>query len=221
MLGRIVFVLIILGVILAGAFAMNFLVEEPGTITLDYGDRIYELSLFPAAILLVGIILAIMLAVTAVRFLIALLRFIAGDTDALGGFWTKRRQRAGLQALSTSMVAMAAGDTATATKKAKLAERKLMQPNLTRLINAQAAEMAGDTSRAETYFKALMAEPATAFVGAQGLLGHAMADGDTDRALRLAAHAKELKPKDQGTLETLYSLQSPEVRLGGGAPDPD
>jgi HemY protein len=68
--------------------------------------------------------------------------------------------------------------------------------------------MAGNPGRAETYFKALMSEPETAFVGTQGLLTQAIEADDEDRALKLALHAKELKPKDEGTLETLYTLQS-------------
>ena len=208
MLGRLLYVLILLGVILSGGFLLHIVAEEPGTLTLDYGDRIYELTLLDAAIVLVVGIILLMVAVIVIKFLIAILRFILGDADALGGFFSKRRERKGLEALSRGMVALAEGDAKTAQKQAKIAEQKLMKPELTRLLNAQAAVLAGDDSRAETYFKALMAEPGTAFVGAQGLLENALSDNDSARAMKLAQHASDLKPKDQGTLETLYMLQS-------------
>lgn len=208
MLSRIAYVLIILCVILGGAFAMNFLVEEPGSLSLDYGGNIYELTLFDAAMLLVIGIIGILVVITLVRFVIALIRFIGGDENAFGGFWTRRRERRGLDALSKGMLALAAGDAKTAQKKAKIAEQRLMRPELTRLLNAQAAVLAGENAKAERYFKAMMAEPDTAFVGTQGLLTQALDAGDTNRAIKLAEHARELNPKDEKTLETLYLLQS-------------
>ena len=210
MLGRLLYVFVILSVLLGGGFLLNFLVEEPGTLTLDYGDRIYELTLFDAAVALTVLIVVILIAFIALKLLIAVIRFICGDVDALGSFFSKRRERKGLEALSRGMVALAEGDAKAAQKNARIAEQKLMKPELTRLLNAQAAVLAGDDAKAETYFKALMSERGTAFVGAQGLLESALEADDTKRALRLAQHAQEIKPKDEGTLETLYTLQSRE-----------
>ncbi len=208
MLSRILYVLIILGVILFGGFALNFLVEKPGALRLELGGRIYELTLFEATIGIVLGILLILVAIKVVLFCFALIRFIAGDAGAFGSIFAKRRERRGMDALSRAMVALSAGDAKAASKAAKLAEQRLMPQDLTRLVIAQAAVLDGDQSRAETYFKALMSEPSTAFVGAQGLLGQALEKGETDRALTLANHARELQPNDEATLETLYTLQS-------------
>lgn len=216
MLGRIVYVLIILAVILGGAFALNFLIEEPGTITVDYGDRTYgPLGLVEAAVILTIGVLLILVAIAIFKFVYALVRFITGDADAFGGFFSRRRERRGLDALAKGTIALSEGDPKTAQKYAKIAEQKLMRPHLTRLLNAQAAELAGDSARAETYYKALMSESPTAFVGARGLLTNAMQADDTDRALKLAERAREIKPKDRGTLETLYELQSKKFDWDG------
>lgn len=208
MLGRLVYVGIILAVILAGGFAFDFLANEPGQITIDYGDRLYEVSLFEAALLLVIGIVALMVVVWILKVLIATIRFILGDENAFGGFFVRSRERRGIDALGKGMAALAAGDAKTARKKAELAERKLKSPALTRLLNAQAADLAGERTRAATYYKALMSDDQTAFVGTRGLLQHALSVGDTDRALKLASHARDLRPKDAETLETLYTLQS-------------
>lgn len=208
MLSRFAYVLIILGVILVGAFALDFLLNEQGSLALTYGGRVWELTLFEAAVALAIGVLALLLAILAIKVVLALGLFIIGDRDAFGTFFARRRERAGLDALSKSLLALASGDAKLAKKKAALAERKLMRPELTRLINAQAYEMVGEDAKAEVYYKALMAEDATAFVGTQGLLSQAIESGDTDRALKLALHAKELAPKDEGTLDTLYTLQS-------------
>ena len=208
MLGKLLYVLIIAGVILAGAFALDFLAKDPGTLTLDYGERIYELTLFEAALALVIVILAIMVALTALRFLIALFRFVTGYDDNAFSFWARRKQTKGLDALSKATVALAAGDAKTARKKAEIAQNALGRPELTRLLNAQAAEMSGDEARAKTYYKALAGDEQTALVGTQGLLRHAIAEEDTERALKLAERAAELSPKNPDTLEALYTLQS-------------
>ncbi|MFK7944156.1 MAG: heme biosynthesis protein HemY [Paracoccaceae bacterium] len=208
MLSRFAYVLIILGVILAGAFGLDFLLKQEGSLVLTIGGTTWPLTLFEAAIGLTIGVLGILLAILAVKLLLALFLFIVGRKDAFGTFFTRRRERSGLDALSKSMVALASGNAPLAKKKAALAERKLMRPELTRLINAQAAELSGDDAKAETYYKALMADDSTAYVGAHGLIGKAMDAGDTDRALKLAEFAREIAPKDETTLETLYTLQS-------------
>jgi HemY protein len=208
MLRPIVYLLILLAVILAGGIALNFLVSEPGRLVVYYNDRVHELTLFEAAVALVVLILAVLLVVMVLRVLIALIRFIAGDETAFSRFFARRRERSGFDALSKAYVALAAGDGRQAKRKAERAEAQLMRPSLTRIVNAQAAELAGDEARARTYYRALLMEPETAFVGTRGLLGLAMKAGDTERALKLAEHGRGLKPKDPEILETLYTLQS-------------
>ncbi|MFQ5566722.1 MAG: heme biosynthesis protein HemY, partial [Paracoccaceae bacterium] len=72
----------------------------------------------------------------------------------------------------------------------------------------QAAELAGDDLRAETYYRALAEDPATSFIGVRGLLNRALERDDTDRALKLAESAVKLRPRDASALDTLYMLQS-------------
>ena len=208
MLGPLIYVLGLLAVILAGGIALNFLVEEPGRLVVYYNDRVHELTLFEAAVALVLLILAVLLVLLVLSILVALIRFIAGDETAFSRFFARRRERRGFDALSKAYVAIAAGDGSRAKRSAARAEAKLMRPGLTRIVNAQAAELAGDDERARTYYRALLVEPQTAFVGTRGLLKLAMKAGDTDRALKLAEHAHELKPKDPEILETLYALYS-------------
>lgn len=208
MLGSLIYILILLAIILAGGFALNFLVQSDGLLVLHYGDRLYEVTLFEAAILLILLILAIYIAVAILRLIIALIRFIAGDETAFGHFFVRSRERRGLRALSDAYLALAAGDSKKAEKRAKKAELTLRHPELTRIVNAQAAELAGDTDRARTYYRALLEDPRTAFVGTRGLLHIALQRGDNERALKLAEYAHGLRPKDRETMETLYMLQS-------------
>ncbi|MEO1495224.1 MAG: heme biosynthesis HemY N-terminal domain-containing protein [Pseudomonadota bacterium] len=214
MLIRIVYVVCILGAILAVALGLDLLKDEQ--ITIEYGERIYDLTLFEAALALIVVLIAFLVAVWLLKQIVDFFRWaLTGEDVSLGRWWGMSRQRSGLDALAKGRIALAAGDVKTAARKAKVAERRLKRPDLTRLLNAEVAEAAGDQARANSYYRALMAEDETAFVGAKGLLKQALAGDDTDKALKLANHANELNPKDGETLEALYTLQSQKFDWAG------
>ena len=58
-------------------------------------------------------------------------------------------------------MALASGEGRTAMSKAARAERYLKRPELTNLITAQAAEMAGDTKKAQEVYKTLLQDDRT------------------------------------------------------------
>jgi len=208
MLGSIIRSLIFVGVVGGLVWGVSQLMETPGEITITFADLSVTLTPLAAAIGLMLGFVGIWLAIKLLGFLIAILRFLSGDETALSRYFERNRMRRGLEALSKGMTAVAAGDGRLAQKKAKRAEKLLRRPELTRLLNAQAAELAGDTRRARTYYRALAADQETAFVGIKGLLGQAMEAGETEKALKLAQYGFALKPDDPKLLETLYGLQS-------------
>ena len=61
--------------------------------------------------------------------------------------------------------------------KANKAEKYLHKPELTNLITAQAAEMAGDRKQAETVYKRLLADERTRFVGIRGIMKQKLDNG--------------------------------------------
>ncbi len=207
MLIRIAYVVCILAVVLAVALGLDLLKDEQ--IVVEYGERIYQLTLFEAALALIVLLVAFLVAVWLLKQIVDFFRWaLTGEDVSVGRWLSMSTQRRGLDALAKGRMALAAGDMKTAAKKAKLAERFLKRPDLTRLLNAEVAEKAGDQARAATYYSALMAEDETAFIGAKGLLKQAIALDDTDKALKLANQASDLNPKDGETLEALYTLQS-------------
>jgi HemY protein len=92
--------------------------------------------------------------------------------------------------------------------QATRAEKYLRRPELTNLITAQAAELAGDTRRAGEVYKRLLTDDRTRFVGVRGLMLQKLSEGDTDTALKLAEKAFSLKPKHEGVQDTLLQLQA-------------
>jgi HemY protein len=92
--------------------------------------------------------------------------------------------------------------------KAAKAERYLKRPELTNLVTAQAAEMAGDRKKAEEVYKRLLADERTRFVGVRGIMKQKIAEGDTAMALKLAEKAFALKPRHEETQDVLLRLQA-------------
>jgi HemY protein len=208
-------ILMFLVVVAAGIWGIFHLIEDQGGVTLQFAGQEY---FFPpihfAALLLIGLA-ALWLALRVVGLILAVLRFIDGDETAISRYFNRSRERRGLEAMAHGMAALAAGDARAARSKAEKAELLLQRPELTRLLNAQAAELAGDDLRAETYYRALAEDPATSFIGVRGLLNRALDKDDTDRALRLAESAVKLRPREPSVLEALYMLQSRKFDWAG------
>ncbi|MEM6374067.1 MAG: heme biosynthesis protein HemY, partial [Pseudomonadota bacterium] len=100
------------------------------------------------------------------------------------------------------------GEGRVALAKAEKADRYLNRPELTNLLTAQAAELAGDRRKAEETYRKLVQNDSTRFVGVRGIMKQKLADGDTDTALKLAEKAFALKPKHEDTQDTLLKLQA-------------
>lgn len=194
--------------VVAGIWLVMRLIELPGHITITFSGYERVFTPIAAAAWLLAAFFALWLALKLFGLVVAVLRFLFGDETAISRYIDRSRERRGLEAMARGMAALAAGDAKQARAKAQKAERLLQRPELTRLLNAQAHEMAGYPDSARAYYHALAEDPATAFVGVRGLLNQALAEEDTERALKLAERAAELRPREASVLETLYMLQS-------------
>ncbi len=183
---------------------------------LDTGEGIrisaagWELTLGPlqAVVAALLLVLVVWLLIRLIGLAVATLRFLNGDETAISRYFDRNRERKGYQALSESLIALAAGEGRLAMIRAQRAEKFLDKPELTTIVVAQAAEASGDGKRATEAYKALLADDSTRFVGIRGLLKQKLADGDTDTALKLAEKAFALKPKHAETQDILLKLQS-------------
>jgi HemY protein len=125
-----------------------------------------------------------------------------------GSARAERRRHRGYKALTRGFVAVAAGDPEEARKQAARADGLLADPPLTRLLSAQAAQMAGDQEAARKYFTAMLERPDTVFLGLRGLLNQALRDHDNETALALAKRAYRLRPKTPWLIGVLTELQT-------------
>lgn len=177
----------------------------------------WEFTLSPLTAVVAALVLValVWLLMRLVGLLVATLRFLNGDETAISRYFDRNRERKGYQAMGDAMVALASGEGRLAMMRANRAERYLGKPELTNLLVAQAAEMAGDTARAEAAWKALLGHDETRFVAIQGLMKQKLAAGDTDTALALAEKAFALKPRHAATQDILLKLQSEKADWKG------
>ena len=205
-------IVLFLMIVVAIAFGATYLMDGENTIIGDLmitlGGIEYTLSAIEAVIVLTLLVIMIWIGLKLMSLLVATLRFINGDDTAISRYFNRSREWRGYRALSEGMMALASGDADAAMTKAGQAERYLQQPTLTNLLAAQAAEMSGNTTRAEQIYKELIKDPQTRFVGVRGIMKQRLATGDTDVALKLAQKAFELKPKHDEVQDVLLQLQA-------------
>ncbi len=201
--------------VVALTFGVNFLLESEQMVLITVAGR--EFALTPVSgIIACGLALvALYLLLKLIGLLSAVIRFLNGDETAISRYFNRRAERKGYQALSEGMLAMASGEGRLAIRKAERAEGYLKRPELTNLLVAQAAEMAGDTAKATSTYKKLLADDQTRFVGIRGLMRQRLEAGDTDRALQLAEKAFLLKPGHGEVQDTLLRLQAADENWSG------
>lgn len=170
----------------------------------------WEVNLGPlqAAIALLVLVLALWLVMKLAGLIVAVLRFLNGDETAISRYFDRNRERRGYAALSEAVLALAAGEGRVAMARAAKAERLLGKPELTNLITAEAAQLAGDRDKAKEAYKRLLEDDRSRFVGVRGLMKLKLAEGDTATALKLAEKAFALKPKHTETQDILLKLQA-------------
>lgn len=190
------------------AVGTTYIMDTEGQVTMAFGGQEVSITPLMFVLILIALFVAMLVLLKVVGFLVAMLKFVNGDETAVSRYFDKNREQKGFDALGDSMIALAAGDGKAAMAKATRAERYLERPELTQLLNAQAAQITGNKDRAQEHFKELLKHERTRFVGVQGLLTQKLNEGDTDTALALAQKAFAINPAHTGTIETLFQLQT-------------
>lgn len=192
-------VLFLLAVV-AVASGLAWLADRPGNLVIDWEGYQIETSVFRAVVILAAL-------VGAAVFTWSLLRQIWTSPAAVGQFVARRRQKKGLDALSSGMIAIGAGDRAAATRYAIQARKSMPNEPLTHLLRAQAAQLSGDRSTSRRIFEAMLASPDTEALGLRGLFLEAEREGDREVARQFAERAVRLNQKLVWPIDALFDLQ--------------
>lgn len=189
-----------LAFIVALASGLAWLADRPGQIIIDWEGYEAKISVFHAVVAL-----ALLAGVTLVLW--SLVRHIWESPAAIGGYFNRRRQKRGLDALSTGMIAIGAGDRSAATKYAIQARKSMPNEPLTHLLRAQAAQLSGDRSTARRIYESMLASTDTEQLGLRGLFLEAEREGEVEAAKQFAERAVALNPQLSWPVDALFDLQ--------------
>lgn len=182
------------------AAGLSWLADRPGSLVLTWQGYEAETSVFRAVILVTLLVAFALLAWS-------IFRQLWHSPAVVGRFLNRRRQERGLDALSSGMIAVGAGDRALATRYASQARRSLPNEPLTHLLRAQAAQLSGDRTTERRIFEAMLSTPDTEQLGLRGLFLEAERTGEPVAARQFAERALKLNPKLSWPVDALFELQ--------------
>ncbi|MEY3082455.1 MAG: hypothetical protein RJA94_2440 [Pseudomonadota bacterium] len=186
-------------VALAAGFA--WLADRPGTLTIRWLGREIQMSF------IAGVVLAV-LAVVAIWFVWSLFRRLWHSPQAMGRWYSFRKNRKGYESLSRGIIAAGAGDAAAAARHAAIAGNALADEPLVNVLAAQAAQLKGDRAQVKRIFEEMTKSPDTEALGLRGLFSEARQAGDVAAARRHAERALALNPRLNWASTAVLQLQS-------------
>lgn len=197
----------LLGIALVAA-GLAWLADRPGELVVQWQGYQIETSVFRAIVILTTLIAVALLGWS-------LMRNVWYSPAAVGNLLSKRRQKLGIDALSSGMIALGAGDKAAAMRAAIQARKSLPNEPLTHLLRAQAAQLTGDRTTARRIFEAMLASPDTEQLGLRGLFLEARRENEKEAARHFAERAVALNPKLAWAVDGLFDLQCREEDWAG------
>lgn len=200
--------LIFIALVAVVTFGAGLLMETDGVLRLAVGGTEFTLTPLAGTVVALLIMLGVWLTFKLAGLSLATVRFLTGDETAISRFFYRNRERRGYQALSEGLIALASGEARLAQTKADRAARLLPRDDLTKVLNAQAAELAGDSARATKIYREMLGDDRTRFVGVRGLMQQKLAAGETDTAKALAEKAFALNDRHKEVQDTLFGLQA-------------
>src|SRR5271170_728170 len=179
--------LIFLAALALAAWGLSWLASNPGDVTLTWRGVEYQVSLMLA----LGAVAALAVALSIVW---SLLRFVFRIPSLVSLSARAHKREKGYLALSRGMIAVGAGDARAAAKHASEASRLVAHEPMTKLLQAQSAQLAGDTQSAVAAYNAMLVHHETHGLGLRGLHVEARRAGDHEAALEYAMRANARAP---------------------------
>ncbi len=180
-------VVVFLGLVCLVALGIVWLADRPGEVAITWlGWRIESsvLVLLAAVALLAALFL----------LLFAFARGLWRSPRRVARTLREQRERKGRLAITRGLVAVGVGDRASARRFAQQARRLGSDEPLVRLLEAQAAQLAGDRAGAETAFREMAQHADTRLLGLRGLYVEAQRRDDFGAARHFAEAAAKTAP---------------------------
>lgn len=185
--------------VLALASGLSWLADRPGLLVINWQGYLIETSVFLAVI-----VFALLVGLSTILW--SAMLFLWRGPAVIGGWIDRRRQERGMEALSSGMIAIGAGDRAGALRYANQARKALPSEPMTHLLRAQAAQLSGDQQSSRRIFEAMLGSPETEQLGLRGLFLEADREGNREAARQFAERAIKLNPKLTWPVDALFEF---------------
>jgi HemY protein len=180
-------VFIFLAILLALALGIAWIADRPGEVVVTWLGQRVEVDILTAIAAVLAFSLLLMLAWTLIRTIFRI-------PGLIGLAGRQRRRAKGYEAVSRGLVAIGSGDVRGAERYAKDARRLLGAQPMALVLDSQAAQLAGDATRAETAFTGMLDREDTRVLGLRGLHVEAERKGDRRAARLYAEEAYKIAP---------------------------
>ncbi|MGE3141776.1 MAG: heme biosynthesis protein HemY [Hyphomonadaceae bacterium] len=194
---RIAFLLVIA---VAAALASWQAAGDPGLVTIEWaGYQIDTTALFA----LLTLILVIAIALPLLRMIM----FLMDAPGRIGKANARNRVKRGNEALALGLIAAESGEFEEARRHADKAHDLIDEPRLATLLQARAAEVAGDVAGAERAYSGMLQNEDTELLGRKGLLTAALKRGDRTAAMSHAEAALKSSKSAVWPFQSLFELK--------------
>jgi HemY protein len=161
----------------------------------------YEWRMSASVAVLLAFVFAVLLSL-----LLRLAIFLLGSPAKFGVWTAQRRARKFFQSISRGLIAAASDDGTEASHFARRAGALMPGQPLALLLQAEAAELAGEETRQEAIYREMLIYPETEFLGLRGLFDLDMARHDEQAAILHATRAHAIKPRGWA-MNALFDLR--------------
>ncbi|MBZ8134948.1 heme biosynthesis protein HemY [Afifella sp. IM 167] len=199
--------LLLIAALFAVVLGFSWLKDAPGEVTVIFAGTAYTIGLARA-------VLAALILLFAALVVVGLIVFLLRLPMKARLSWRQRREKRYREAVSTGLLAIAAGDISTAERATHELSRRGDDP-LTLLLKAQTAQLKGDHAAARNAFQAMLEHEPTRIVGLRGLFIEAAREGEHEAARAYAEQARDLSASTPWASRALLRYQAAEGEWGG------
>ena len=186
---------------LAVAILFVWVLDQNGSVTLDWSGYYIETDIGLAAI-------AIGLFVIAIIGIFLVLLVLLNLPSLTYRFIFQRRKNLGYDALSRGLIALGTGNSRESKKLGLYAEKLLKYEPAVQLLLAQAAQASGDQAEAQKRFEGLLTKKSTKLLGLHGLYIESIREKNLPFAKKYAEKAHKLSPKLPWASKAVLTFQA-------------
>ncbi len=180
-----------------------FLMEQDGTVNVAWQDYVVTINLGMSLV-------AITLFLVLILFIHKVIINLTSVPKRIRGYRQNRSLKKGHEAMTKSLVALAAGDNKHAAYHAHRANKLLGEKyncGVPSFLEAQAARFMGQHERAVMKFNNLLENRESAFLGIRGLMQTEIESQNYEQALNMAYSADRMHPNQPWIVKSIYDLE--------------